>query len=124
MGAAFNKVAPFLYKRKQSMDKYSIILQHTVNKKCWTFHTVDVTPESDYYCFDVQLIEEMPTGEYQYVLISNPEERTVIPDSGDLRKSKLISGKTVVLQIGLLRIVPDDTPIEAYEESKEYIAYE
>lgn len=73
---------------------FTIILQNSVTKKIYSYNLTDNTPDSIYYEFEIEL-KDMTDGEYEYVLIENPDRLEVISNFNNVFKSEL--GDPVIL---------------------------
>lgn len=65
---------------------YTIILQNSVTKEIFSYNLDDSTPNSIYYEFEIEL-QDMNDGEYEYLLIENPDNFKVISDFNNAWKS-------------------------------------
>lgn len=66
-------------------DNYTLILQSTVTKRCYSFNN-QASMLGPYYIFD---IDEIPTGEYRYILVPNPDKYDVNYYYNNIWKSTL-----------------------------------
>lgn len=101
---------------------YTFLIQHTTSKKAYSFILEDVTPESLYHKFNINLEEDTKDGEYEYVLIENPEQVAIDININDIFKSTLVEGDTVIETYGLLTI-GNDTERTVYNKQQDYIVY-
>lgn len=69
-------------------DNYSLILQSTVTKKCYTFD-YQASMLGPYYIFEID--ENLPTGEYRFILVPNPNKNVIEIYYNNIWKSKLSS---------------------------------
>lgn len=69
-------------------DNYSLILQSTVTKKCYTFD-YQASMLGQYYIFEID--ENLPTGEYRFILVPNPNKNVIEIYYNNIWKSKLSS---------------------------------
>lgn len=125
--------------------KYSLIMQHTTTKQCWVYNVDDLNDKSNiYYKFNIDLVEGMPEGEYQYVLFENPSWQEVIVDVNHIYPAEwnesilvtfdniltnntqiLIAGRTrTVSSTGLMRIGDYNNNRYQYDKQQNYVAYE
>lgn len=84
----------------------------------------DKTPTSIYHKFDIQFEEKMADGEYQWLLIKNPNGVEIEINQNDIFKSTLVDGATVIESFGLLRIGDYLTDTKSYNKETVYKAYE
>lgn len=127
----------------------TIILQNTVTKEIYSYNLTDNTPNSIYYEFEIEL-GNMNDGEYEYILIENPNRLKVVSNFNNVFKSELadpfilvdLSGGSLttgakimisemgetypidVLSYGLLRIGDYKTPKTEYNNTSHYTYYE
>lgn len=103
--------------------KYQFLLQNITSKQAYTWLLEDLTPESMYHKFDINLEEEMKDGEYEWVLIENPNELEIEININDIAESCLIGGDTVIETFGLMRIGDYTNPLQ-YNKPNKYTVYE
>ena len=51
---------------------YTFLIQNTISKQTYSWILEDLTPQSIYHKFDIALEDGMEEGEYEYLLIENP----------------------------------------------------
>ena len=83
---------------------YTFLIQHNVTKEVYSFTVDDLTPESYYHQFEIQLPENITEGEWEYVLMENPDELEIKIDTDNILNSKLIGGDTIIETFDLLKI--------------------
>lgn len=66
----------------------TIIFQNSVTKKIYSYNVTDNTPDSIYYEFEIEL-KDMVDGEYEYVLIENPDGLKVVSNFNNVFESDL-----------------------------------
>lgn len=126
---------------------YSLILQNTTTKEVYTFDLENQNyAENIYYKFDITLSDDMPDGEYQYILFSNPNKLEVIVDVNNPMQSELygnpvimvtynntltngtqilVAGKPIpILGTGLIRIGDYENNNYQYDKPNTYVSYE
>lgn len=126
----------------------TIIFQSTTNKEIFSYDIEDKTPSSIYYEFDIEL-ENMKDGEYEYLLIENPDGLMVVSNTNNVFESELgdpviivaenlpltaaekilisYMGETFpieVLAFGLCRIGDYKTSKTEYNKQTKYVTYE
>lgn len=125
--------------------KYSLIMQHTTTKQCWVYNVDDLNDKSNiYYKFNIDLVEGMPEGEYQYVLFENPNWQEVIVDANYIYPADwnesilvtydntltnntqiLIAGRAItVSSTGLMRVGDYNNNRYQYDKQQNYIMYD
>lgn len=128
---------------------YTIILQNSVTKEIFSYNLDDSTPNSIYYEFEIEL-QDMNDGEYEYLLIENPDKLKVISDFNNAFKSEIgdpvvlvdLSSGTLtvgaqimiaemgqtfpinVLAFGLMRIGDYKSSKVTYNQQNKYVTYE
>lgn len=126
---------------------YSLVLQHTVTKQIYVYNLENQNyAENIYYKFDITLSDDMPDGEYQYILFSNPNKLEVIVDVNNPMQSELygnpvilvtyentltngtqilVAGKPIpILGTGLIRIGDYENNKYQYDKPNTYVSYE
>lgn len=103
--------------------KYQFLLQNITSKQAYTWLLEDLTPESIYHKFDIDLDEGMKDGEYEWILIENPNELEIEININDIAESYLIGGDTVIETFGLMRIGSYTNPLQ-YNKTNKYTVYE
>lgn len=124
---------------------YTIILQHTTTKQYWVYNLDDLSSNlSIYYKFNISLDEDMPEGEYQYVLFENPSAFPVVVDVNHIMPFEetssilvtydntltdntciLIAGKQIeISSTGLIRIGDYLSNKCTYDKQQTYVSYE
>lgn len=124
---------------------YTIILQHTTTKQYWVYNLDDLSSNlSIYYKFNISLDEDMPEGEYQYVLFENPSAFPVVVDVNHIMPFEetssilvtydntltdntciLIAGKQIeISSTGLIRIGDYSSNKCTYDKQQTYVSYE
>lgn len=126
---------------------YSLVLQHTVTKQIYVYNLENQNyAENIYYKFDITLSDDMPDGEYQYILFSNPNKLEVIVDVNNPMQSELygnpvilvtyentlttgtqilVAGKPIpILGTGLIRIGDYENNNYQYDKPNTYVSYE
>ena len=126
----------------------TIIFQSTTNKEIFSYDIEDKTPSSIYYEFDIEL-KDMKDGEYEYLLIENPDGLMVVSNTNNVFESELgdpviivaenlpltaaekilisYMGETFpkeVLAFGLCRIGDYKTSKTEYNKQTKYVTYE
>lgn len=126
----------------------TIIFQSTTNKEIFSYDIEDKTPSSIYYEFDIEL-ENMKDGEYECLLIENPDGLMVVSNTNNVFESELgdpviivaenlpltaaekilisYMGETFpieVLAFGLCRIGDYKTSKTEYNKQTKYVTYE
>lgn len=128
---------------------YTLILQNSVTKEIFSYNLVDNTPDSIYYEFSVEL-QDMIDGEYEYLLIENPDKLKVVSNFNNVFESQLADpvimvdlscgtltagakimitemGETHplnVLTFGLMRIGDYKSSKVTYNKQNKYVTYE
>ena len=102
---------------------YTLIIQHTVSKQAYGYYLEDLTPESLYHKFTINLDEGMEDGEYEYILIKNRNDAEVEVDINNIFKSKMYSKEVDVVTFGILRIGDYKDEKTVYNKEQEYICY-
>lgn len=64
--------------------KYTFLIQNNVTKQTYSWILEDLTPQSIYHKFDIALEEGMDEGEYEYLLIENPNQLEIEININDL----------------------------------------
>lgn len=126
---------------------YSILMQNTITKEVYVYNLENQNyAENIYYKFDITLSDDMPDGEYQYILFSNPNKLEVIVDVNNPMQSELygnpvilvtynntltngtqilVAGKPIpILGTGLIRIGDYENNKYQYDKSNTYVSYE
>lgn len=126
---------------------YSILMQNTITKEVYVYNLENQNySENIYYKFDITLSDDMPDGEYQYILFSNPNKLEVIVDVNNPMQSELygnpvilvtyentlttgtqilVAGKPIpILGTGLIRIGDYQNNKYQYDKQNKYTAYE
>ena len=126
---------------------YSILMQNTITKEVYVYNLENQNyAENIYYKFDITLSDDMPDGEYQYILFSNPNKLEVIVDVNNPFRSELygnpvilvtyentlttgtqilVAGKPIpILGTGLIRIGDYENNKYQYDKSNTYVSYE
>ncbi len=126
---------------------YTLLMQNTITKEVYTFDLENQNySENIYYKFDITLSDDMPDGEYQYILFSNPNKLEVIVDVNNPMQSELygnpvilvtyentlttgtqilVAGKPIpILGTGLIRIGDYQNNKYQYDKQNKYMAYE
>lgn len=126
---------------------YSILMQNTITKEVYVYNLENQNyAENIYYKFDITLSDDMPDGEYQYILFSNPNKLEVIVDVNNPMQSELygnpvilvtyentltigtqilVAGKPIpVLSSGLIRVGDYQNNKYQYDKQNKYMAYE
>lgn len=126
---------------------YSILMQNTITKEVYVYNLENQNyAENIYYKFDITLSDDMPDGEYQYILFSNPNKLEVIVDVNNPFRSELygnpvilvtynntltngtqilVAGKPIpILGTGLIRIGDYENNNYQYEKPNTYVSYE
>lgn len=126
---------------------YTLLMQNTTTKEVYTFDLENQNyAENIYYKFDITLSDDMPDGEYQYILFSNPNKLEVIVDVNNPMQSELygnpvilvtyentltngtqilVAGKPIpVLSSGLIRVGDYQNNKYQYDKQNKYTAYE
>lgn len=126
---------------------YSILMQNTITKEVYVYNLENQNyAENIYYKFDITLSDDMPDGEYQYILFSNPNKLEVIVDVNNPMQSELygnpvilvtyentlttgtqilVAGKPIpILGTGLIRIGDYQNNKYQYDKQNKYMAYE
>lgn len=126
----------------------TIIFQSTTSKEIFSYDIEDKTPSSIYYEFDIEL-KDMKDGEYEYLLIENPDGLMVVSNTNNVFESELgdpviivaenlpltaaekilisYMGETFpieVLAFGLCRIGDYKTSKTEYNKQTKYVTYE
>lgn len=128
---------------------YTLILQNSVTKEIFFYNLVDNTPDSIYYEFNIEL-QDMIDGEYEYLLIENPDKLKVVSNFNNVFRSELADpvimvdlncgtltagakimivemGETYplnVLTFGLMRIGDYKSSKVTYNKENKYTVYE
>lgn len=128
---------------------YTLILQNSVTKEIFSYNLVDNTPDSIYYEFNIEL-QDMIDGEYEYLLIENPDKLKVVSNFNNVFESELADpvimvdlscgtltagakivitemGETHplnVLTFGLMRIGDYKSSKVTYNKQNKYVTYE
>lgn len=128
---------------------YTLILQNSVTKEIFSYNLEDNTPDSIYYEFSVEL-QDMIDGEYEYLLIENPDKLKVVSNFNNVFESELADpvimvdlscgtltagakimitemGETHplnVLTFGLMRIGDYKSSKVTYNKQNKYVTYE
>ena len=128
---------------------YTLILQNSVTKEIFSYNLVDNTPDSIYYEFNIEL-QDMIDGEYEYLLIENPDKLKVVSNFNNVFESQLADpvimvdlscgtltagakimitemGETYplnVLTFGLMRIGDYKSSKVTYNKQNKYVTYE
>lgn len=128
---------------------YTLILQNSVTKEIFSYNLVDNTPDSIYYEFNIEL-QDMIDGEYEYLLIENPDKLKVVSNFNNVFESQLADpvimidlsfgtltagakimitemGETHplnVLTFGLMRIGDYKSSKVTYNKQNKYVTYE
>ena len=66
----------------------TIIFQNTTSKEIFSYNIEDNTPDGIYYEFEIEL-KDMQDGEYEYLLIENPDKLMVVSNFNNVFKSEL-----------------------------------
>lgn len=126
---------------------YSILMQNTITKEVYVYNLENQNyAENIYYKFDITLSDDMPDGEYQYILFSNPNKLEVIVDVNNPMQSELygnpvilvtyentlttgtqilVAGKPIhILSSGLIRVGDYQNNKYQYDKQNKYTAYE
>jgi hypothetical protein len=126
---------------------YTLLMQNTTTKEVYIFNLENQNyAENIYYKFDITLSDDMPDGEYQYILFSNPNKLEVIVDVNNPMQSELygnpvilvtyentlttgtqilVAGKPIpVLSSGLIRVGDYQNNKYQYDKQNKYTAYE
>ena len=82
----------------------------------------DETPNSVYYLFNITLDEGMKDGEYEYILVKNPNSVEININVNDIFESTLKEGDTLIESKGLIVIGNDSSKI-VYNKETDYIVY-
>lgn len=126
----------------------TIIFQSTTSKEIFSYNIVDNTPDSIYYEFDIEL-DGMKDGEYEYLLIENPDMLRVVSNYNNVFKSDIADPVVIVnnalpltadekiliwnmgnkfpievLAFGLCRIGDYKTSKTEYNNQNKYMTYE
>ena len=83
----------------------TIIFQSTTSKEIYSYNIEDNTPDGIYYEFDIEL-KDMQDGEYEYLLIENPDRLKVVSNFNNAFKSEIAD--PVVLMDTLLPLTARD----------------
>lgn len=128
---------------------YTLILQNSVTKEIFSYNLEDNTPDSIYYEFNIEL-QDMIDGEYEYLLIENPDKLKVVSNFNNVFESELADpvimvdlscgtltagakimitemGETHplnVLTFGLMRIGDYKSSKVTYNKQNKYVTYE
>lgn len=102
---------------------YTLIIQHTVSKQVYSYLLEDLAPESMYIKFHLVLDEGTEDGEYQYVLVENPDEADVEINVNDIFKSTINGNQITIADNGLLRVGDYKETDITYNKEQEYICY-
>lgn len=102
--------------------EYLFLIQNTISKQVYYWQLDDLAPEGIYHKFDIQLEEGMKDGEYEWLLIPNPNKLEVEINVNNIFKSCLIGGDTEIETFGLLRIGRNRCKIR-YSPEQKYIIY-
>ena len=126
---------------------YTLLMQNTTTKEVYTFDLENQNyAENIYYKFDITLSDDMPDGEYQYILFSNPNKLEVIVDVNNPMQPELygnpvilvtyentlttgtqilVAGKPIpILGTGLIRIGDYENNNYQYDKPNTYVSYE
>ena len=126
---------------------YTLLMQNTTTKEVYVYNLENQNyAENIYYKFDITLSDDMPDGEYQYILFSNPNKLEVIVDVNNPFRSELygnpvilvtynntltngtqilVAGKPIpILGTGLIRIGDYENNKYQYDKSNTYVSYE
>ena len=66
----------------------TIIFQNTTSKEIFSYNIEDNTPDGIYYEFEIEL-KDMQDGEYEYLLIENPDKLMVVSNFNNVFTSEL-----------------------------------
>lgn len=102
--------------------KYTFLIQNNVTKQTYSWILEDLTPNSIYHKFDIQLEEGTENAEYEYILFENPNSLEIAINTNDIFDSYLIGGETVIETFGILRIGDFGCP-KQYNKNQSYIVY-
>lgn len=125
---------------------FSFIIQNTITKEFYLFNLENKNyTENIYYKFDITLPDNIPDGEYQYILFNNPNKFDVIVDINNTSQSEfcgdpvilvtyentlatgtqiLVSGKQIpVLSSGLIKIGDYHNNKYQYDKQNKYVSY-
>lgn len=103
--------------------KYTFLIQQTTSKQCYSWILEDLTPESLYHKFEIELESGMEDGEYEFLLIENPNELEIEVDVNDIFDSYLIGGDTVIEQFGLIKLGDKKCSLQ-YDKKQQYLTYD
>jgi len=103
--------------------KYTLLIQNTTTKKSYSWILDDLAPTSVYHKFGVNLDEDTKDGEYEYLLIKNPDELEIEININNIFSSKLIGGETEIEGFGLLKIGDSKKETIQYDKTQKYITY-
>lgn len=101
---------------------YTIIFQHNTSKDTYSFILEDLTPESIYHKFEIELEPDMLDGEYEWLLIPNPNKVEIEIDINNIFRSQLIGAETEYESFGLMKIGDGKCQI-AYDKQQKYTVY-
>lgn len=73
----------------------TIIFQNTTSKEIFSYNIEDNTPDGIYYEFDIEL-KDMQDGEYEYLLIENPDRLKVVSNYNNVYKSDIANPVVIV----------------------------
>ena len=73
----------------------TIIFQNTTSKEIFSYNIEDNTPDGIYYEFDIEL-KDMKDGEYEYLLIENPDRLKVVSNYNNVFKSDIANPVVIV----------------------------
>lgn len=109
---------------------YTLIFQNIVSKDVYSYNVLDLDPSSIYYKFDIQLWNQ-PDGEYEYLLIENPERLEVVDtiiaklNKGCNMSDIMMSTETPkVVAFGLCRVGDYKASNVTYNKDTKYTTYE
>lgn len=101
---------------------YTFLIQNTTSKQAYSWILEDLTPQSIYHKFDIALEEGMEEGEYEYLLIENPNSLEIVININDLWESYLVGGDTIVETFGVLKIGETKCHLH-YDKEQSYLQY-
>lgn len=92
---------------------YTLIIQHTVTKQCYFYHSVDVSDGKLFYELEITF-GNIPDGEYYYLLIQNREQRPISFNVNDLDNSEvtnyfLVNGDKFITNSSVYMVVGGET---------------
>ena len=101
---------------------YTFLVQDNVSKQTFSWILEDLTPESIYHKFEIELKDDMDNSEYQWILFKNPNRLEIQIAQNDIFKSLLIGGETEIESFGLVKIGPKK-PVTQYNKEESYVVY-